>query len=85
MPTLSKSALAHCTYAGWSPGRLPWRPLPIFTGISPTLLRKVESGKKPNEIDLDFPTVKDGVRGMAFIETVVEAGKSKDKWYPFKK
>ena len=29
---------------------------------------------------LDFPGIEDGVRGMAFIETVIASGKSKEKW-----
>jgi hypothetical protein len=33
---------------------------------------------------LDFPTVYDGVRGMQFIETMVEAGWNNDKkWQPW--
>ena len=31
----------------------------------------------------DFPTVDDGVMGMAFIETVVKSSKSKSKWTKF--
>ena len=38
------------------------------------------AGKKPKKQDLDFPTIADGVRGMAFIETVVKSSKSKQKW-----
>jgi predicted dehydrogenase len=34
---------------------------------------------------LDHPGVEDGVRGMAFIETVLESAKSSAKWTPFKK
>lgn len=33
---------------------------------------------------LDFPTVDDGVRGMAFIENVIASGKSEKKWTEFK-
>jgi len=29
---------------------------------------------------LDFPTVEDGIRGMAFIDNVVESSKSEKKW-----
>jgi hypothetical protein len=29
---------------------------------------------------LDFPTIHDGVRGMRFIEKVIQSGKSKAKW-----
>jgi predicted dehydrogenase len=41
-------------------------------------------GIEPKPEYLDFPTVKDGVRGMAFISTVVEASKSDKKWTKFK-
>ena len=47
-------------------------------------LRSILDGKEPEQEYLDFPTVKDGVRGMAFIETVVEASKSDTKWTKFK-
>jgi hypothetical protein len=40
-----------------------------------TLSAKLE-GKEPTEQMLDFPTVEDGVRGMAFIENVIASGKS---------
>lgn len=32
--------------------------------------------------DFDFPTVDDGVRGMAFIEAAVASSKAKQKWTP---
>lgn len=38
------------------------------------------AGVKPKPQYLDFPTVKDGVRGMAFIETAVESAKKGSKW-----
>ncbi|MEM8890669.1 MAG: gfo/Idh/MocA family oxidoreductase, partial [Bacteroidota bacterium] len=40
-------------------------------------------GREPSEIDTDFPTVEDGVRGMAFIENVVASSKSDQKWHKF--
>ena len=41
------------------------------------------AGKTPNPMYVDFPTVEDGVRGMRFIEKVIESGKSKQKWIRF--
>jgi predicted dehydrogenase len=38
------------------------------------------SGEKPKVEWLDFPGVEDGVRGMTFIEKVIESGKSDSKW-----
>lgn len=43
------------------------------------------NGTKPTELELDFPTVDDGVVGMAFIETVIESDKSSQKWTKIKK
>jgi predicted dehydrogenase len=39
-------------------------------------------GKDPDPL-YDFPTVEDGVRGMRFIEKVIESGKAKEKWVKF--
>ncbi len=40
-------------------------------------------GKEAPEVYRDFPTVQDGVRGMQFIEKVIESGKSDRKWVEF--
>jgi len=42
------------------------------------------NGQKPEPEWLDFPGIEDGVRGMAFIETVIASGKSENKWTDFK-
>jgi len=42
------------------------------------------TGKKQPK-DLDFPTIDDGVYGMAFIETVVKSSKLGAKWVKFPK
>jgi predicted dehydrogenase len=41
-------------------------------------------GREPKPEHLDVPTVTDGVRGMAFIETVVESAKNDRKWTAMK-
>jgi predicted dehydrogenase len=52
----------------------------IYRNFAATL-RAVKNGKKPTGRALDFPSVYDGVRGMQFIETMVEAGyNDKQKW-----
>ena len=38
------------------------------------------SGTEPKPEWLDFPGVDDGVRGMTFVEKVIESGKSDTKW-----
>jgi len=40
---------------------------------------------RPDPLAKDFPDVKDGLRGMLFIETVLASTKSKQKWTAFKK
>ena len=37
-------------------------------------------GTKPSKESLDFPSVDDGVRGMAFIDNVVASAQSDKKW-----
>jgi len=46
-------------------------------------LRALINDKKPKSIYTDFPTAEDGVRGMRFIDKVIESGKSKQKWIKF--
>lgn len=41
------------------------------------------SGKDPEPDHLDFPTVHDGVRGIAFIDTVIASSESDTKWTKF--
>lgn len=53
----------------------------VYRNFASTL-RKRLSGETPSEIDLDFPTVEDGLRGMQFIAAVVASGQSEQKWYP---
>ena len=52
----------------------------IYRNFS-TTVRTIKNGEKPSGKMLDFPSVNDGVRGMQFIETMVEAGyNEKQKW-----
>lgn len=45
----------------------------IYRNFSLTVRAKME-GRKPAPEWLDFPTVDDGIRGMQFIETVIQSG-----------
>ena len=52
----------------------------IYRNFAHTVM-SIKKGEKPCEECLDFPTVYDGVRGMQFIETMVEAGYNENvKW-----
>jgi predicted dehydrogenase len=55
----------------------------IYVNATDTI-RAAMLGNEPTEFESDFPTAIDGARGMAFIESAVESGKSNDKWYPMK-
>ena len=46
-------------------------------------LEAKRAGREPSADDLDFPTIADGVRGMAFIETVVASAQSGARWVDF--
>jgi predicted dehydrogenase len=56
----------------------------IYMNVTDTIRAKLE-GRQPTALELDFPTVIDGARGLAFIESAVESGKSDQKWYPMKR
>ncbi|MFQ5791195.1 MAG: Gfo/Idh/MocA family protein, partial [Acidobacteriota bacterium] len=51
----------------------------IYRNFAMTLSDRL-SGAPPQPERLDFPTVQDGVRGMAFIEAVVESSAGEKKW-----
>ena len=40
-------------------------------------------GTKPPKEALDFPSVEDGVRGLAFIDNLIRSNESKEKWTAF--
>ncbi len=45
-------------------------------------VRAHQKGEAPDPL-YDFPTVQDGLRGMKFIDTVLESDKSETKWTAF--
>ncbi len=47
-------------------------------------IRKVEAGEALTDLDLDFPCVEDGVRGMAFIEAMLESSRKNGDWVDVK-
>jgi predicted dehydrogenase len=54
----------------------------LYRNFALTVQAKI-AGEKPEPEWLDFPSVEEGVRGMAFIENVIRSGKSSDKWVEF--
>ena len=55
----------------------------IYANATDAMRAKI-LGQEPDELVLDFPTVIDGARGLAFIESAVESGRSDQKWFPMK-
>ena len=52
----------------------------IYRNFAQTLSAKID-GTTPSKEALDFPSVEDGIRGMAFIDNVVASSLSDKKWY----
>lgn len=54
----------------------------LYRNFMLTVCAKID-GEQPKEEWLDFPSVNEGVRGMAFVDNVIESGKSDVKWKEF--
>ena len=54
----------------------------LYRNFSYTVKAKM-NGEQPKEEWLDFPSVNEGIRGMAFIENVVKSGNGNEKWTKF--
>jgi predicted dehydrogenase len=54
----------------------------IYRNFTDTIRARLE-GRRPTELELDFPTVYDGARGVKFIEKVIESSRREEKWTPF--
>ncbi|MFC1600742.1 Gfo/Idh/MocA family protein [Candidatus Sumerlaeota bacterium] len=56
----------------------------IYCNAADTIRARM-ANRKPTELERDFATVNDGLRGMQFIETVVKSANAKQKWIRFPK
>ena len=54
----------------------------IYRNFALTLGCKMD-GTTPTSEMLDYPSIEDGIRGMAFIDNVVASSKSDKKWTPY--
>jgi predicted dehydrogenase len=54
----------------------------IYRNFALTLSAKID-GTQASDENLDFPRVEEGIRGMAFINTVVASSASSEKWTKF--
>lgn len=56
----------------------------LYRNVAFALQRRA-AGQKPQTDLYDYPTVEDGVRGIAFIDTVIASSNGDAKWTPFVK
>jgi len=80
-PNLSSFARSNCRTPGGHPEGYLEAFANIYHNFALTLMSKL-SNSQPTPEMLDFPTVEDGIRGMAFIDNVVASSKSEQKWTP---
>jgi predicted dehydrogenase len=76
---LSSFATSNCRTPGGHPEGYLEAFANIYRNFSRTLIAKID-GLEPTEEMLDFPSVEDGIRGMAFIDNVVASSQSETKW-----
>lgn len=79
---LSSFATFNCRTPGGHPEGYLEAFANIYRNFARTLSARLEGSNPPAEA-ADFPGVEDGIRGMAFIDTVVASGRSSEKWTPF--
>jgi predicted dehydrogenase len=78
---LSSFATHNCRTPGGHPEGYLEAFANIYRNFALTLGCKLD-GKEPTPEMLDFPSVEDGIRGMAFIDNVVASSHSDIKWTP---
>jgi predicted dehydrogenase len=80
---LSSYATSNCRTPGGHPEGYVEAFSNIYKNFAATLMAKLD-GTVPSKEALDFPTVEDGIRGMAFIDNVVASANSNEKWTIYK-
>ena len=79
-PGLSSFAKNSCRTPGGHPEGYLEAFANIYRNFAQTLGAKID-GTTPSKEALDFPSVEDGIRGMAFIDNVVASSQSDKKWF----
>ncbi len=80
---LSSFAVSNCRTPGGHPEGYLEAFANIYKNFTNTLSAKLD-GIEPSKEALDYPSVDDGVRGMAFIDNVVASAQSDLKWTAYK-
>ena len=76
---LSTFATSNCRTPGGHPEGYLEAFANIYKNFATTLMAQMD-GTTPSKESLDFPSVDEGVRGMAFIDSVVASAQSDKKW-----
>ncbi len=79
---LSSFATHNCRTPGGHPEGYLEAFANIYRNFALTLQCRLEK-KQPSAEMLDFPSIEDGLRGMAFIDSVVASAQSDKKWSPY--
>jgi predicted dehydrogenase len=79
---LSDSAKANCRTPGGHPEGYLEAFANIYKNFALSLMAKM-NGETPTAAMMDYPKVDEGVRGMAFIDSVVASSQSDTKWTDF--
>ncbi|WP_301921992.1 Gfo/Idh/MocA family protein [Ferruginibacter sp.] len=79
-PWLSSFTINSCRTPGGHPEGYLEAFANIYRNFAQTLGAKID-GTTPSKEALDFPSVEDGIRGMAFIDNVVASSQSDKKWF----
>lgn len=80
--TLSTASMAHTRLPAGHPEGFLECFANIYTDFAITLKNRL-NGNPIDPLYADFPSIDDGIRGMLFIEKVIESGKSESKWLKF--
>jgi predicted dehydrogenase len=81
-PHLSSYATHNCRTPGGHPEGYLEAFGNLYRNFALTLTAKID-GATPAPEALDFPSVNEGIRGMAFIDMVVKSSASTEKWTKF--
>lgn len=79
---VGESAVAHTRIPAGHPEGYLEAFANIYRNFAFTVRARMQ-GKEPDPQYLDFPTIDDGIRGMAFIENAVASSKGNEKWHKF--
>ncbi len=81
-PYLSDIAKHNCRTPGGHPEGYLEAFGNIYRNFALTLSAKINNSSVDNTI-IEFPSIKEGIRGMAFIESAVKSSQSNEKWVDY--